>query len=126
VDDNPDTLSLVRYLLGPRFDVAVFETAEQALAASAPERWAAVLLDINLGTGGNGVELLRELRKRGGDQVVPVIALTAYALPGDAERFLALGFDAYLPKPFTRAQLLGVLVRVLEKRKRRSGEDPAR
>ncbi len=42
-----------------------------------------------------------------------MVALTANALSGDEERCLAAGMDAYLPKPYTRVQLHGVLERWL-------------
>ena len=42
-----------------------------------------------------------------------VVAVTANALDGDEERFLYLGFDAYLPKPYRQAQLLATLQRLL-------------
>jgi CheY-like chemotaxis protein len=42
------------------------------------------------------------------------VAFTAYALPGDRERFLHEGFSGYLPKPFTKAQLLRALTDVLD------------
>ena len=46
----------------------------------------------------------------------PILAVTAYALPGDEERFIEAGFDAYLPKPFTRDQLLWALEDVVAAR----------
>ena len=67
------------------------------------------LVDINLGGGMNGMELLAELRRRPACQHTHVVAMTAYALPGDEERFLAAGFDRYIAKPFTPHGLHAVL-----------------
>jgi CheY-like chemotaxis protein len=56
------------------------------------------------------------LRGRGGDvpaQPVPIVAVTASAMPGDREKCLAAGMDDYLPKPFTLASLRGILSRHL-------------
>jgi CheY-like chemotaxis protein len=59
-----------------------------------------VLLDIQF-PGGNGVELLGEVRASSNTALarLPVIALTASAMRGDRERFLRQGFTAYLSKP---------------------------
>ncbi|MFW5955458.1 MAG: response regulator, partial [Rhodothermales bacterium] len=63
-----------------------------------------VIIDINLGEHRTGVDVLQHVRATRGDEV-PVLALTAYALPGDREQYLAVGFDAYLSKPFSSEQL---------------------
>ena len=57
-----------------------------------------VLLDIQF-PGGNGVDLLGEMRANAALANLPVIALTASAMRGDRERFLRQGFTAYLSKP---------------------------
>lgn len=57
-----------------------------------------VLLDIQF-PGGNGIELLGEVRASTALASLPVIALTASAMRGDRERFLKQGFTAYLSKP---------------------------
>lgn len=57
-----------------------------------------VLLDIQF-PGGNGIELLGEIRATPALATVPVIALTASAMSGDRERFLRHGFTAYVSKP---------------------------
>ena len=70
-----------------------------------------VLMDIQMPNKG-GVEAAAEIRsidresRRG---KVPIIALTAHALEGDREKFLALGMDEYLPKPIDRQELFRVL-----------------
>ena len=56
---------------------------------------------------------IREREAESGLARLPVVALTANALSGDEERCLAAGMDAYLPKPYTRVQLHGVLERWL-------------
>ena len=58
----------------------------------------AVLLDIHI-PGGGGELLLREIRSTTDRAKLPVIALTASAMTGDKERFLRLGFTAYMSKP---------------------------
>ena len=57
-----------------------------------------VFLDISL-PGIDGIEVLRRIRSDDDLRQIPVFALTAHAMIGDRERFLALGFDDYVGKP---------------------------
>ena len=69
-----------------------------------------VLLDINMPVM-NGLEALAAIRSgKAGDPRVRVVALTADAMPGDRERYLAQGFDGHLSKPIQPAALVEALV----------------
>lgn len=70
-------------------------TSARAGLAQSPDL---VLLDIQF-PGGNGVELLTEVRASETLAAVPVVALTASAMRGDREHFLRQGFTAYMSKP---------------------------
>jgi CheY-like chemotaxis protein len=113
VEDNPEMLTLFRHLLASVCDVFTAMDMQTALAAVAANQFDAVLMDINLGTEETGVDVLHALRAIPAYERVPVVAVTAYALPGDRERFLEEGFDAYIGKPFTRQQLTRMLERIL-------------
>ena len=65
--------------------------------------------------GGDGFELLREIRalETGEERAVPVIAMTALVSPADRRRILDAGFRAYLRKPFTPDRLLETIQSVL-------------
>ena len=114
VEDNPETAFLVLHLLLDACDVTLALNGEEALLKAKDRAFDAVLLDINLGPGDNGTDVLHRLRHLSGYEKVPVAALTAYALPGDRERFLNLGFDSYLSKPFTVDGLLGLTTRLMD------------
>ncbi len=113
IEDNPDMLVLVERFLSPAYDVATALDEEEALALARERRFDAVLMDINLGRARTGVEVLEDLRRTPGYADVPVIAVTAYALPGDREHFLRTGFDGYLGKPFTKPVLRETVAQVL-------------
>lgn len=98
VEDNPDNRLLVSALLEECFEILEYENGAGALADLPARRVDAVLLDISL-PGMDGVEVLRRLRADPSLAALPVIALTAHAMAGDRERFLAAGFDDYLSKP---------------------------
>ena len=69
-----------------------------------------VLMDIQL-PDIDGVEALGRLRADGRTASLPVLALTAQAMEGDRERFLAAGFDGYLSKPVNIADLVATVRR---------------
>ncbi|MDX1545914.1 MAG: response regulator [Rhodothermales bacterium] len=111
VEDDPSIQLLLRRLLQAHFAVHVVADATQALEAARQRTFDLFLLDINLGEGRDGVELLAALRRMPGQAEAPAVACTAYALPQDRERFLSAGFDAFVGKPFTRRHLLAALGR---------------
>ncbi len=106
VDDDPNMRHLVPRMLHTWRRIDVAADAEAGLALAAEGRYEVVLLDINLGDGQTGADVLRGLRTLPGYDRIPIVALTAFALPGDAERFLEEGFTEYLSKPFSKSQLL--------------------
>ncbi len=114
MDDNLSMLVLIeRYLEEDDVEVDTARNEETALRLARQHLYDAVLLDINLGSARDGVDVLGELRKVPGYARVPAVAVTAYSMPGDKGRFLAAGFDAYLGKPFTEEELYDVLARVI-------------
>lgn len=99
VEDNPQSLNLVRTLLElEAHDVLEASTVEEAKAVLAKRHPALVLLDIRL-PGGDGGELLEAIRADAATRRLPVVAMTAYAMRGDEDRFIGQGFDGYLSKP---------------------------
>ncbi len=112
VEDNENTRFLIENLLESAFDVTSVANAEDALLEAFRIEYDLVLMDINLGVGPNGADVLRELRAMPTYHDVPIAALTAYALPGDKERFLDMGFSAYLSKPFNAEELLTLAARL--------------
>ncbi len=88
------------------------ENGRQALAALREERFDLVLMDVRMPEM-DGAETTRRIRSgEAGDPAIPIVALTAYALQGDRERFLAAGMDDYVSKPLDSAELELVLERV--------------
>jgi CheY-like chemotaxis protein len=113
VEDNSRSRRLVRDLLELHgFESVDVETAEEGLEAVKRQVPALVLLDVQL-PGMDGVAALRLLRADACSARVPVIAVTAYAMRGDEERFLADGFDDYISKPIDVRSFIGRLRRVL-------------
>lgn len=99
VEDNPQNLELVEFLLEEAgFTVRTARAADemrQQLAEGLPDL---VLMDIQL-PGIDGITLVRELRADPTTHKLPILAITAHAMRGDRERFLEAGCDGYLAKP---------------------------
>lgn len=99
VEDNERNRKLVLAVLEVAgMTVEAVTTGRQALERCAAGELDLVLLDIQL-SDLDGVEVLHLLREDPGTASLPVVALTAFAMEGDEERFLAEGFDGYLTKP---------------------------
>lgn len=114
VEDNPDTQTLLRYLLQPRFDLTLVPHVHDAVSALHANTFDLLIFDINLGEQQTGIELLQQVRCMEAHRDTPALALTAYAMPGDRERFLDAGFNGYVSKPFTRQELFAAIDTVLK------------
>jgi two-component system, cell cycle response regulator DivK len=105
VEDNPDNRLLVQAILEEHYRIVEYEAGAQALEGFRDQAPDLVLLDISL-PGMDGTEVLKRMRDDPGLSRIPVIALTAHAMAGDRERFLAEGFDDYLTKPIVDESVL--------------------
>lgn len=120
IEDNPDNRLLVEAILEDDYELVEFDNGPQALEelpAAPPD---IVLLDISL-PGMDGTEVLRQMRRDPRLASIPTIALTAHAMLGDRERFLAAGFDGYVSKPLVdEDELLNAISALLDRVTRRS------
>ena len=99
VEDNPQNYELVEFLLEDA-GFAVRQAADadelrQRLQDGLPDL---ILMDIQL-PGVDGLSLVTEVRALPGAEQLPIVALTAHAMRGDRDRFLAAGCDGYISKP---------------------------
>jgi CheY-like chemotaxis protein/nitrogen-specific signal transduction histidine kinase len=116
VEDNPDTRLLITRILSDQYETVVATDGAEALAQAAKHSFDLVLMDISLGDGPDGGQVMRSLRTMDRYEDVPIIAVTAYALPGDRLFFINGGFDDYLSKPFRKEDLQQIIGRHLDKR----------
>lgn len=111
IEDNPQNQLLVRRILSSR-GYNVVEAYDglagwQLIQEMVPPL---ILLDIDL-PGIDGLEIIKRVRQTTAVNHIPVIALTASAMQGDRERFLAAGCDDYLSKPINVMELLETVSR---------------
>ncbi|MCD6021726.1 MAG: response regulator [Actinomycetia bacterium] len=109
VEDNEKNMKLFRDVLAATgFRTLKATTGGEAVAMASEHTPDLVLMDIQL-PDLDGVEALRRLRADERTARIPVLALTAQAMRGDRERFLAEGFDGYLSKPVNVRELIVVV-----------------
>jgi PAS domain S-box-containing protein len=107
VDDSPANSALMQRILSALgCAVLLAASGEEALEVAGHSTCDAVFMDIHL-PGMSGTEAMRRMREAG--VRAPIAALTAYAMKGDRERFLAEGFDGYIAKPLRISELVSFL-----------------
>jgi CheY-like chemotaxis protein len=110
IEDNPDNRLLVQAILEDDYEIVEFDSgtaAMEGLEAAGPDL---VLLDISL-PGMDGTDVLRWIRGRERLSDLPVVALTAHAMAGDREKYLAAGFNDYVTKPIVDEAVLFEAIR---------------
>lgn len=115
VEDNDINAEVVRLYLRHMYTVDWALNGEMALKMIDEHPYAAILLDIHLGLGIDGYQVIRTIRSNPEHQSLPVIALTGYALSNEKETILQSGCDYCIAKPFTKSQLLSALEQALGK-----------
>jgi len=120
VEDNPVNQEVVGHMLRQfGLGVRLASSAVAGLRALCEQRFDLIMMDIQM-PGMDGAEALRQFRHNPGQRydfrtasATPVVAVTANALDGDRDHFLAVGFDDYLSKPFRQNELHAMLSRRL-------------
>lgn len=105
VEDNPDNRLLVQALLEEMYEISEYETGTDAVEGLEEDDPDLILLDISLPEM-DGTDVLNWVRENGTLRDVPVIALTAHAMAGDREKYLAAGFNDYVTKPIVDEAVL--------------------
>lgn len=123
VEDNPDNMKLFRALLTLRgHEVTALPSGEGLFDTLAQTRPELVLMDIQL-PGKDGFALLSDIRASDWGRL-RVVALSAHAMSGDAERARQAGFDDYITKPIEIGEFPGQVERALAGQRINSEESP--
>ena len=121
VEDDPLSLKLMREVLrASGYETEDSLDGEDALARASQLAVDLIVMDIGL-PGLNGVQVARWLRSDPATRAIPIIAVTAYAMPGDEARIRGAGCDAYLTKPLRLAELVIVVRDLLAEAERPQG-----
>lgn len=114
VEDQEDNRKILRDLLTSQGYTTLEATDGQTGIRLAEEhRPALILMDIQL-PGIDGYEATRRIKANQGLSDIPLIAVTSYALSGDAQKAFEAGCDAYIAKPYSPRQLLAKVQEFLD------------
>jgi two-component system cell cycle response regulator DivK len=118
VEDNDKNLKLVRDVLQFKgYPTVEAMTAAEGLRLAREKRPALILMDIQL-PDFDGITALARLREEPLTRQIPVIAISASAMPDEQHRIVASGFDAYITKPIDVKGFIATVERFVGRAKR--------
>jgi len=100
IDDDEICYKLICRMLACVAEVDFADNGKTGLQMARDYQYQVILLDIHLGAGMSGAEVIKELARIPAYSDTPIVAVTAYSMVGDKEKFLSMGFSHYLSKPF--------------------------
>jgi|WetSurMetagenome_2_1015567.scaffolds.fasta_scaffold18602_3 PAS domain S-box-containing protein len=124
VEDNRTNMQLVEQLIARRPDIRLLgaEDGTQGIALARIHKPDVILMDINL-PGISGIQALKILREDAVTALIPVIAISANAMPHDIRKGLEAGFFSYLTKPIKVPEFMEALDKALELAGKRSEDE---
>jgi signal transduction histidine kinase len=109
VEDTPANQKLIQYvLLKQGYEVEVAENGRAAIEKATHNPYALILMDVQMPEM-DGFQATAAIRSLPGRERVPIVAMTAHAMPGDRDRCLAAGMDEYLAKPLDVRHLMKIV-----------------
>lgn len=112
IEDQVDSQILFKVQLKGLKDIQFAPSFEDALPLLDKYTFDFIVIDINLQGEYNGLDALKLIHKMPGYENTPIIAVTAYVLPGDKEKFIAAGFDDFIAKPIFREKMIDSLQKI--------------
>lgn len=115
-DDPVNAIAARRMLENAGHAVALARNGQDVLTLLAERDFDLILMDVQMPVM-DGVEAAKKIRRAsefGSKSLIPIVAVTAYAMVGDREKILAAGMDDYISKPVDKETLVEVIARVME------------
>jgi signal transduction histidine kinase len=113
VEDNEINRRLAALYLRELCNTEMAENGYVALEKIKRKKYDAILMDINLGAGPNGMSIANQVRTIESYKDIPIIAVTGYTMQGDREKLLSNGCSHYLAKPYDKKTLLRLFSDIL-------------
>lgn len=115
VEDNRLNSELILIYLRSQCICDVTRTGENAVEMARKKQYDIILMDINLGSGIDGMEAARQVRTLAGYHQTPIIAVTGYTMDTDKEKIMRAGCSHYLPKPIDKTELSSMIAALVGK-----------
>ena len=112
IEDQVDSQILFKVQMKELQDIKFAVSFEEALPLLSMNKFDFIVMDINLQGEYNGLDALKMIHQMPEFQHIPVIAVTAYVLPGDKEKFIAAGFNEFISKPIFREKMIDALEKI--------------
>jgi PAS domain S-box-containing protein len=112
IEDQVDSQILFKVQLKELSQIKFAVSFEESLPLLDSNHFDFIVLDINLQGEYNGLDALKIIHRMAGYEDIPIIAVTAYVLPGDREKFIAAGFDDFISKPIFREKMVDSLEKI--------------
>ncbi len=112
IEDQVDSQILFKVQMKDLKEIKFAVSFEEALPLLDTVHFDFIVLDINLQGEYNGLDALKIIHRMQGYESIPIIAVTAYVLPGDREKFIATGFDDFISKPIFREKMVNSLEKI--------------
>ena len=109
VENDIPSIDIIKIYLQEKYTVDYALDGLTALQMVEKKNYDAILMDIDLGFGMNGLEVTQKIKELKDYKNVPIIAVTAYAMLGDREKFLSAGCTHYIAKPFDKLALVDLM-----------------
>lgn len=116
VEDNEINREVITVYLKNTCKVESAKNAETAIEMGKNKVYSAVLMDINLGGGMNGIEASQKIKQLPGYSKTPIVAVTGYTMAHERDSFLEKGFVAHLSKPFDQNELIELVNKILRQK----------
>jgi CheY-like chemotaxis protein len=114
-EDNFINQKLIRDILALQgYECDAVTSGIQTLDAITKKKYDLILMDIQM-PGMGGEEAMQKIQKIHGKDSPKIIALTAHAMADDRQKFISIGMDGYISKPFRIKELMSEIMRVMEK-----------
>ncbi len=115
IEDQVDSQILFKVQMKELQELKFAVSFEEALPLLTSYTFDFIVMDINLQGEYNGLDALKMVHQMPGFQLLPIIAVTAYVLPGDKDKFIAAGFNDFISKPIFREKLIESLEKIFLK-----------
>lgn len=115
IEDNLLNSELVTLFLKKVCKVDCAADYYQAMEKIKRNKYSAILVDINLGSGPSGIDIAKEIRSNIEFKNTPLIAITGYALLKDEKKLLDEGFNYYIAKPYEKEDLINIIEKAVKK-----------